>query len=74
MNDHTQSVRLYFRNVHFIGSFQNLQHILEVNVVLQIVFAKCLQTVIGESIKTGRLEQVQRIFRWHFLVTVVDVS
>lgn len=45
-HDYAERIALDVGHVHFVGRFEQLQHILHVNVVLEIVFAVGLQAVI----------------------------
>lgn len=73
MDDQPERVVFYVRNIHFIGSFENLQDIFVVDVVLEVVLAKCLQPVVGEAVEARRLEQVKRVLGRHFRLAIVNV-
>jgi hypothetical protein len=74
VDDQPQRVVLDVWHVHLVGSFKDLQHILVVDVVLQVVLAERLQSVVGEAVEARRLEQIQRILRRHFCLAVVNVA
>lgn len=74
IDDHPQRVVLYVGHLHAVRCLQDLQDIVVADVVLQVVLAVRLQSIVGQCVEAGRLEEVQGVLGWHLDISVVNVT